>query len=183
MDSCLAGAWIGSNNAIDQLRAAFTRMGMADYFYDLTLDMAHILAIRIYEDGFYATIPFNRNIEAQEVQESTGDLHIAQFDLRVNTETGHMWTAGNQLKFCSNGGGALLGATLTTPDGRKSTTIPVPGGAPTFIPQITYSCSGNNLSMTVALPQPVGNIDYHLTRVNPARFPEELSGLLRPERE
>ncbi|MFC5585481.1 hypothetical protein ACFPOD_10180 [Nitratireductor kimnyeongensis] len=182
MDSCLAGAWIGSNNAVEQLTEAFTRMGMADLVSDMTAGVPNILAIRIYEDGFFSTIPFNRSLELQEVDDHTGDLIITQFDLRANTQTGQMWTADSRLKFCSSGGDVLFGATMSSPDGTTSTTMPVPGGG-AFIPQITYSCSGTSFSMSVALPQPIGNVDYFLTRVDPARFPDELSDLLRPEDE
>lgn len=182
VDRCLVGAWIGTNNAMTQLIEGFERMGMADLITDMTADMSHTVAVRVFEDGFYSTIPFNRNLELQDFSDRTGDVTITQFDLRVDTATGYYWTEGNRLKFCSSGGNAIFGATVSSPDGTSSMTMPVPDGGD-FVPDMTYSCSGDEFNMTVALPQPIGNVDYFLQRVDPARLPEELRDVLRPDGE
>lgn len=180
MDRCLAGAWIGSNTAMEKLRTAFTGMGF-DSVTDMTADMSHTLGIQIYEDGYFATIPFNRNVELQDFDEDTGEIAITQLDLRVGTGTGQIWTADGRLKFCdAGGGGAMLGTTTSTSSGTTSTMTPIPNGG-SFVPDITYSCSADSFTMTVALPEPIGNVDYFLRRVDASRFPEELEELLRRE--
>lgn len=180
MDACLAGAWIGSNTAMEKLKTAFSGMGF-DSVTDMTADMSHTLGIRIYDDGFFATIPFNRNVELQDFDEDTGEIAITQFDLRVGTGTGQIWTADGRLKFCDGGGGgAMLGTTTSTSSGTTSQTMPIPGGG-SYVPDITYTCAGDSFTMTVALPEPIGNVDYFLSRVEPGRFPSELEELLRRE--
>ncbi|TCD15309.1 hypothetical protein [Oricola cellulosilytica] len=180
VDRCLVGAWIGTNNAMTKLIEGFERMGAADLITDMTADMSHTVAVRVFDDGFFSTIPFNRNLEMQDFDDRTGDITITQFDLRVDTATGYYWTEGDRLKFCSSGGTAIFGATVSGPEGSSSMTMPVPGGGD-FVPDMTYTCSGDEFSMTVALPQPIGDVDYFLQRVDPARLPEELADILRPD--
>jgi len=46
------------------------------------------------------------------------------------------------------------------------------GKATTYTPNISYTCTGRSMSMSVSLPAPIGTVDYNLTQIPESAFDE-----------
>ena len=180
MDPCLSGAWIGTSSAMERARAALEAMPPLDGSRSVIAnDFATALGIQIYDDGFYATIPLHRNMIVDDIHTNsrTGSSYRVETDMHlvISTATGVIWTEGSQMRFCSmpGTGQATLTADVAVSDGSRTTTSISPFGPPGFVPEIDYTCSGDQLNFTVHLPAPIGDVDYYLTRVPLDRFDDE----------
>lgn len=178
MPSCWAGSWFGSNDIGAKIYEMLNRFAPTDASRNVTVYNPDILiAMQIYPDGFYVTVPFGSHVTVDDVMNRTGDLITTDLNLQVHTQLGYMWAQGNSLYFC--GTDASFGPTLqmeaSGPDGSRSTTIMPGPGTGGFEPDIQWTCSGDTFTMSVNLPEPVGRIDHTFTRVPDGRFAGDLA--------
>ena len=172
-DECLAGAWIGTNTIAERIKAALEAMAPSgvsrSVFPD---DYARVIGMVIYPDGFYATLPFVSSLTMHDIED--GELTVTDMNLRVTSNFGFIWTAGSSLRFCATPGSTgMLQMDVSGPEGSGSQTMN-PGAAPNdYMPDISYSCAGDTLAMSIALPAPIGTVDHYFTRIPEDRFGEE----------
>jgi hypothetical protein len=176
-DNCLVGAWAGTNTVAERIREMLSAMAPAGVSRTVLPEgIDQVLGMVIYPDGFYATLPLVSGVTMKDIEED--EVITTNMRLFTGTNTGWIWTAGNSLNFCAQPGTmGFLQMDAQSSGGRASTTID-PNAAPNdYMPDITYSCGGNSMSMSIALPEPIGTVDYFLTRIPLERFDDEMRAL------
>ncbi|WP_298355600.1 hypothetical protein [uncultured Litoreibacter sp.] len=179
-DNCLIGNWIGTNSMLDRMQDLIASMpsSVAENVPVPTLPAS--LGITIQADGWYSTLPLHQSVAYESIIDDTS--HLVELDLSVATHTGRIWTEGSQMLFCTDPSSGNLHVEATGTDGTRTADVPlIDGPPPWFAPDINYSCSGTNLSFTVFLPDPIGDIQYWLSRVPADRFAEEFRRTLPGE--
>ncbi len=177
-DDCLVGSWVGTNTIAERVREMFGSMAPAgvsrQVFPD---DYARVIGMVVYPDGFYATIPFQNAVTMHDIED--GEVTVTDMNLVVSSNFGWIWTADSSLRFCAlEGSTAMLHMDVSGPGGNASAAIDPNSTPNTFMPKIAYSCAGGTLSMTVALPEPIGPVDHYFTRIPTDRFDDEMRDLL-----
>ncbi len=173
LDPCLVGNWIGENTAM----AAFQRAMEQIEGGAAAPGVTPVMGMSIYDTGLYITLPFHSSAIATITDDDgTSTLWI---DMSVHTEVGRIWASGGVLNFCSDHDmPPLISVEGTAADGSTGTWSGSPPGGDEFIPLTTYSCAGDHMSMTVHLPEPLGQVDYFLTRFPDSRFEDEFRDLV-----
>ncbi len=166
IESCLVGAWIGDSTIPEALEQAMR--SMPDTVRANFNDLGRPVGMVIYDDGFFETFPIGVN-GVTATRDDEGNVTTFEMTGQTVTTVGYFSAIGGTLDMCFLPGGAgnLTGqTTVTTSDGTTGT-IPLmpapPGGG--FNPVITYTCSGDRMTQTVALPAPLGAITYDLSRI------------------
>lgn len=175
-DPCLVGNWIGANSALAAFEAAMEGAAPPGVSVDAIPGPPPVLGMTIYEDGFYATLPFHADALTY-ITDRDGTSELST-DLSVPTQIGHIWGDGSALQFCDLGSaGPMVLMEGTAPDGATgSAAFGVgPGG---YAPDISYVCSGDTWTFTVALPAPIGPVEYTLHRFPDDMFEEEFRSAL-----
>ena len=174
---CMAGAWVGTSTALQNIQRMLERMP-PDSTTRTTIanEVPNALGIHIYPNGFYATIPLEHSVHIDDLETTpSGGSTLIQTDmtLTISQAFGWLWTTGDQMYFCDEpaSSGAVVNMEVTSEGGSAMTSI-FPTGESGFTPEIDFSCEASSLSFTVHLPEPVGNVDYYLTRVPLDRFSE-----------
>lgn len=180
-DPCLTGAWVGTNTAMQKIQAMLESMPTGDSTtrHVFAEGFAEVLGMQVYSDGFYATLPIHRDVHMDEFTTTNDDTIHVQTDMNlvIGTTVGYIWGSGGQLHYCSDGSsGSLLTESQSSHGGGGSNLLLF--GGPGDAPNISYTCAGNSWNFTVDLPQPVGPVDYYLTRVPMSAFDEEMRELL-----
>ncbi|MFV2034393.1 MAG: hypothetical protein ACC631_04665 [Halocynthiibacter sp.] len=180
--SGLAGAWIGTNSAMQKLEEMLARMAPGNSVRTtIGAEISRSIGMQIYPDGYYVTIPLSPSVEITDIiAQSSGESITVETDmtLLINTASGWIWTEGSQLFFCTFAlPQPVLNISSTSSAGGSANAVVSPFGPPGFTPEISYTLAGDSFSFTVALPAPVGDVDYYLTRVPLSRFDEEFQEL------
>lgn len=166
-DPCLVGNWIGASDAQEVFARFAEGMEGSGVQIDAFPTFPATLGMTVYEDGFYATLPFHETSSVM-FTDDTGSSTLTM-DLSIPTEAGFFWTSGNQLHNCTIPGGApMLHAEVQTPDGSGTFTVPVTGEG-SYVPVTDYTCAGDRLTTVTHLP--VGDVT-----VNLRRFPDSAFG-------
>ena len=175
MPACFAGSWIGVNTIGERVRAMLEAMAPASVSRSVFPDdYSSVIGLIIYPDGFYVAPPFRTGVTYNDIEEG-GEFTSTQLNFASEGGQGWIWTEGSQLNFCSTPGlGGMLSMSATSSGGSASTDVAVPGGAPTFVPDISYTCNASQLIMNVALPAPIGTVTHYFNRVPSARFGDYL---------
>ncbi len=172
---CLVGSWIGANTIGERVRAMLEAMAPAGVNRSVMPDeFSRVIGMVIYSDGFFRAPPFNTAVTISDL-EGDGTFSDTILDFNSLGDSGWLWTEGSNLNFCNSpGGGGIMGMGVRSSGGSASTTVDVPAGAPTFTPEITYTCSADLLTMVVRLPAPLGEVNHYFSRVPDSRFGEYL---------
>ncbi len=175
--SCMAGAWVGTSTALQNIRRMLERMPAGSTTRrTIASEVPNALGIHIYPNGFYATIPLEHSVHIEDLETlPSGRVTSVQTDmtLMAGQAFGWLWTTGNQMYFCDEPTPSVPVLTMEVQsEGSWASTSIFPTGGSGFTPEIDFSCRGDSLSFTVHLPEPVGNVDYFLTRVPLDRFSE-----------
>lgn len=179
-DPCLAGHWVGSNSMLDRMHDLVASMPSSVGQTIPMPSMPATLGITIQNDGWYSTLPLHQNVAYESIIDD--ESHLIDMDLTVGTSVGWIWNEGSQLRFCGDQGAGNLHFEATGPDGTRTADIPVSETPPPwFTPDIDYTCAGNSLSFTVYLPEPIGEVQYWLTKFPADRFAEEFRRRLPDE--
>ena len=173
--TCMAGAWIGTSSALENIKRLLDRMP-PDSIERTTIinEVPNALGIHIFPNGFYTTLPLEHSVRIDDIETMpSGTSSFIQTDmtLTISQAFGWLWTEGDQMYFCDEplSSAAVLHMEVNS-DGRTAMTSIFPTGESGFTPEIDFSCRGDSLNFTVHLPDPVGNVDYYLTRVPIERF-------------
>ena len=128
--------------------------------------MGQPLGMVVFDDGFYATMPVNRGIIA-DVQQDNGDVIELTMNLAIMPALGWLSAdASGRMGFCSQpGSGQFMMTSTARGPGGTATSAVGPTGGDSFVPEITYQCAGDQMTMQVMLPAPVGTVTYSLTRI------------------
>lgn len=180
-DPCLTGAWIGTNTAMQKIQAMLQSMptGPSTTRNVFAEGFAEVLGMQVYADGFYATLPIHRDVHMDEFTTTNDDTIHVQTDMTlvIGSTFGYIWGSGGQLHYCTDTSAGSLLTESQSSHGGGGSNLALFGG-PGDAPNITYSCAGDSWNFTVDLPQPVGPVDYYLTRVPMSAFDEEMRELL-----
>jgi len=180
---CLAGAWIGTNTAMEKLQRMIQSMPTgANTTRDVFAEgFAQVLGMQVYPDGFYATIPVHRDMHIDDFTTVNGDtIHVqTDMNLTITSAFGYLWAYGNELHFCTQEGSGqpTLLVESQSSHGGSSRSVVSPFGPPGFTPRIDFTCSAATWDFTVHLPPPVGPVDYYMTRVPMTAFSDEYRAL------
>lgn len=174
IETCLVGAWVGTSTIPEALERAMA--SMPDNIRANFQEIGALAAMIIYDDGFFETFPIAASGVAA-FRDADGDVTTFQINGQTTTTVGYISALGGTLDLCYLPGamGNLRGEmTVSTSGG--DTTVPllaVPDSS--FNPVISYTCSGDRMTQTVALPAPLGAITYDLSRVPREMFEEALT--------
>ncbi|MEX3016704.1 hypothetical protein [Gymnodinialimonas hymeniacidonis] len=164
IETCLVGAWIGGSTIPVALEQAMR--SMPDTVRANFNDLGRPVGMVIYDDGFFETFPIGAN-GVTATRDDDGNVTTFEMAGQTVTTVGYISALGGTLDMCFLPGaqGDLRGEmTVTTSDGSSTTRLfAVPENS--FNPVITYTCSGDRMTQTVALPEPLGAIVYDLSRV------------------
>lgn len=173
MPACTVGVWAGTNDMLEKMRAIMARMP-ATVRANMEAEMGQPLSMTVFEDGYYATMPVNRGIIA-DVQHDNGDVTELTMNLAVTPALGWLWADdAGKMGFCSEPGTGqfMMNSTARNPHGTATSTVGPTGGGD-FVPEMTYQCTGDQMTMQVMLPAPVGTVTYSMNRVPEARWSRE----------
>lgn len=175
-DPCLTGNWVGENTVAQRMQEILRSMPSRHAARTVFPTLPAALGITIWDDGLYATLPLHQNITWQDVYRD--DTVTGIMDLTIPTQVGRIWGEGGLMSFCQDDAipPTLFVEAISSEGSRTAEVSPFGGGD--FTPVITYSCTPTYLDMSVMLPAPIGQIDYHLTKVSPTRFDEEFRDLI-----
>lgn len=165
MPSCTVGVWAGTNDMLEKMRAIMASMP-ATVRANMEAEMGQPLGMTVFDDGYYATMPVNRGIIA-DVQHDNGDVTELTMNLAVTPALGWLWADdAGQMGFCSEPGTGqfMMTSTARGPGGTATSTVG-PTGGDSFVPGMTYQCTGDQMTLQVMLPAPVGTVTYSMTRV------------------
>ncbi|MEM7056358.1 MAG: hypothetical protein AAF557_02095 [Pseudomonadota bacterium] len=172
MPSCTVGVWAGTNDMLEKMRAIMASMP-ATVRANMESRMTQPLSMTVFEDGYYATMPVNRGIIA-DVQHDNGDVTQLTMDLAITSALGWLWAEDDgRMGFCSEPGTGqfMMSSTAQNPHGSATAAVGPTGGGD-FVPEMTYQCAGDQMTMQVMLPAPVGMVTYTMTRVPENRWSE-----------
>ena len=176
IDPCTVGAWVGTSSIPEAMEAMMR--AMPDNVRATFEDLASPVGMIIYEDGFFETFPMTAEGIA-DFEDNDGTVTTFELTGQTTTTVGYASPFGGTFDICflPGGAGGLNGQMTVTAAGNTGTIplLPPPAGGG-FNPVITYTCSGDQMRQTVALPEPLGAITYDLNRVSTASFPFAMGG-------
>ncbi|EAR50781.1 acetyl-CoA carboxylase alpha subunit [Oceanicola granulosus HTCC2516] len=181
VDPCIVGNWIGTSTAAEVFSDFIRSMETAGVTMSPLPDFPEVYGMKIYDDGFYTTLPFHAN--AAVIIEDRHGSATQIMDMSVPTQAGYVDAAEGMLEMCQIPGGAPMLRVEVQSDGRSaSSMIPVDGGGGGgFVPEISYRCGPDGFSFSVFLSDPIGAVDYYLTRFPDDAF-DETFGAMADER-
>ncbi|MEZ5913596.1 MAG: hypothetical protein R3D84_16370 [Paracoccaceae bacterium] len=183
VDPCMVGLWEANTNMAARMQAIMDSVpaSMRTQFEGRIDPMfGKNLMIAIYPDGYYVASPLQYGtIEGAFI---SGDNRTNfTLDMVVSPADGWLATGDGMLAFCTNdgAGAAVTGAEAhSTVDG----SMPSFGAADSaFGPSplsrvMPYTCTGDTMLMTMALPEPIGLILYDLQKIPVDRVSLDLLG-------
>ena len=178
-DPCMVGHWVGENTAPARIRDALQGMVPDRVIREISAGASPAVGISIYEDGFYHTLPFHHATEFTDTFVETGDVVDVRLDLAAPTQVGFINGEAGRITFCDAGSAPALFSMTANGDGM---TAPVMGGA-RYEPTITYTCTGDTMTMDVHLPAPIGTVQYFLRSVPDEAFGDEFRRLYEAARD